>query len=187
VKDVVSFQDQAPLVSRLSPAEPAPYASPGAPPIIAVRLATDSRRLSEDLMLYCTQCGHKLSSDAWFCTECGSFQSEPETPTTKPTTATGLATDSRRLAEDLMVSCTQCGHKLPEDAWLCPQCGSFQSEPAPKPESSYLATRSAETPPPPPITVATLRTDLPRRGTLRTTSGWQWLVSILSRFVATVD
>ena len=187
MKDVVSFQDQAPLVSRLSPAESARDASQSTPPITADRVATDSRRLSQDVMLHCPQCGHKLSVDAWFCMECGSFQSGPETQVPQPITVAGLATDSHRPAEDLTVSCTQCGHQLPEDAWLCPECGSFQSEPAPKPESSYLATGTAETPPPQPITVAALRTNLRQRGPSRMTSGWQWLVSIVSRSVTTVD
>lgn len=167
-------------------AESAQYASHSTLPITAASLATDSRRLSANLTVRCTQCGHKLSRDAWFCTECDSFQSEPETTTTHLVTAT-LATNSRRLAEDIGVSCTQCGHKLPEDAWLCPECGSFQSEPGATPDSSYLATSSAETPPPQPMVVAALRTDLPRRGSSRMTSGWQWLTSIVSRYVTTID
>ena len=152
-----------------------------------VSFAADSQEPSEHLMLHCTQCGHELSGDEWFCMECGSFQSEPGTPVTQPIGATGLATDSHRLAEDLSVSCTQCGHKLPEDAWLCPECGSFQDEPAPTVESSYFATASAETPPSQPITVATPRTDLARRGPSRITSGWQWLVSVVSGSLTIVD
>jgi ribosomal protein L37AE/L43A len=197
VKDVVSVPDQAPLVSRLIPAESAHHASQGAPPITAACLATDSRRLAEDVIVNCTQCGHKLPGDAWSCTECGSFQGEPvanpessdlatgsaETPTSQQITVVRLATDSRRLVEDLTVSCTQCGHKLHRDAWFCMECGSFQSEPAANPESSDLATRIAETPTQQPITVAALPTDLPRRGPIGMTSALRRLFSIVSRSV----
>lgn len=177
------------------------HASQSAQPIAAARLATNSRRLAEDLTAHCTECGHKLPGNAWLCAECGSFQSEPapspessdqaagsaETPTPPPIVAANLATDSQRLAEDLTVHCTQCGHKLLRDAWLCTECGSFQSEPAATPEPSELATRSTPTPAPQPISVAALPADLPRLGLTRVTSGWQWLVSIVSRSLATVD
>ena len=177
------------------------HASQSAQPIAPARLATNSRRLAEDLMAHCTECGHRLPRNAWLCTGCGSFQSEPapapesseltagsaETPAPPPIIAAHLATDSQRLAEDLTVHCTQCGHKLLRDAWLCTECGSFQSEPAATPEPSELATRSTPMPTPQPITVAALPADVPRQGPARVTSGWQWLVGIVSRSLATVD
>ena len=137
-------------------------------------------------MVHCTQCGHKLPGDAWLCTECGSFQDEPsfapklatgsaETPTPEPITATRPDLDSRRLAGSLLVCCTQCGHKLPSDAWLCTECGSFQNDPA-APESRHIARGTADTPTPQSITVAALPTDL----TETMTTGWHRLVSILS-------
>ena len=144
--------------------------------------------------MYCTECGHKLSGDAWFCTECCSFQSEPVVTSESSDLVTGAADtpapqsiSAALLAEDLMVGCTQCGHKLPRDAWFCTECDSFQNEPAATFKSPDLDAVSAETPIQQPVTVAALPTDLPRRRPTGMTSGWQWLVSIVSRSLATID
>jgi hypothetical protein len=132
-------------------------------------------------MANCTQCAHELSDDAWICTECGAFQPEPAatlesadlangsggTPRPELITAAGLAADARRPAEASMGCCTQCGHTLPADAWLCTKCGAFQSEPA-------------ETPTLQPNIVAALPTDLPGHDRAGMMSGWQWLLSVVS-------
>ena len=61
----------------------------------------------------CTQCEHKLPSDARFCTECGSFQGDS-------------------------ASCLQCWHRLPEGAKFCSECGSSQDVTAAKSKSIGL-------------------------------------------------
>jgi hypothetical protein len=144
--------------------------------------------------MYCTECGQKLSGDAWFCTECGSFQSEPVVKSESSELVTGSADTSAPqpitaalLAEGLMVGCTQCGHKLSRDAWFCTECDSFQNEPAPTFKSPDLDAVSAETAIQQPIPVADLPADLPQRSPTGMTSGWQWLVSIVSRSLATID